>query len=454
MDLHHLFARPVTRREALRQMAAAAAIPPILAVPPVIRFAPVHRRASAGSFDAAVPRAWFDLMLRLIQRTPGYTPPVASRAVGCAGMALYEAIVPGMSGYVSLAGSVTDLPDLSGPGRDSASYHWPAVANAALASTMRDLFPTAAAALAADIDRLEQRLSTGAPPGILRRSAERGRKVAAAILAWSSGDGGHEGYLRNVAADYQPPVGPGNWVSTPPGFQRALQPYWGGNRPMALRSAAACDPGVHPPFSSDEDSAFFAEALEVYNTVNNLTVEQLAIARFWADDPGLTATPPGHSVSILGQVLGARDATLAEAAEAYVKVGIAVCDAFITCWYTKYVYNLLRPISYIQRYIDPGWGDPLPVGTPPFPEYTSGHSVQSAAAATVLTALFGDVAFTDHTHDALGLAPRSFGSFEEFAQEAAVSRLYGGIHFRAAIERGLTQGQCVGEAAVRLRTRM
>jgi len=319
---------------------------------------------------------------------------------------------------------------------------------------MRDLFPTAPAALAADIDRLEQRLSTGAPPGILRRSAERGRKVAAAILAWASGDGGHEGYLRNVAADYQPPVGPGNWVSTPPGFQRALQPYWGGNRPMALRSAAACDPGMHPPFSSDEGSAFFAEALEVYSTVDDLTDEQLVIARFWADDPGLTATPPGHSVSILGQVLEARDATLAEAAEAYAKVGIAVCDAFITCWYTKYVYNLQRPISYVRRYIDPGWGDPLPVGTPPFPEYTSGHSVQSAAAATVLTALFGDVAFTDHTHDALGLAPRSFGSFEEFAQEAAVSRLYGGIHFRSAIERGLTQGRCVGEAAVRLRTRM
>lgn len=150
-------------------------------------------------------------------------------------------------------------------------------------------------------------------------------------------------------------------------------------------------------------------------------------------------------MSILTQVLRVRDASLELAAEAYSKLGIAVADAFIACWRVKYQYNLLRPITYVRAYIDPHWGEPLPVVTPPFPEYTSGHSVQSGAAATVLADLLGEVRFTDHTHDVRGLPPRTFTSFTSAAHEAALSRLYGGIHFRPAIERGLAQGRIVGQ---------
>jgi hypothetical protein len=183
----------------------------------------------------------------------------------------------------------------------------------------------------------------------------------------------------------------------------------------------------------------------VYEAVNRLTPEQESIARFWSDDPGQTPTPPGHSISITTQVLRAADANLATAAEAYARVGMAVCDAFIACWYQKYVYNLIRPVTYLQRLVDPNWL-PLLV-TPPFPEYTSGHSVQSGAAFQVLTDLFGEgYSFVDHTHDDRGLAPRSFGSFLEAAEEAAISRLYGGIHFRAAIVNGIDQGRCIGRA--------
>jgi hypothetical protein len=130
---------------------------------------------------------------------------------------------------------------------------------------------------------------------------------------------------------------------------------------------------------------------------------------------------------------------------------MAVADAFIACWGSKYRYNLVRPVTCIRAVIDPTW---LPLlATPPFPEYTSGHSVQSAAAARVMTDLFGEVPFTDHTHDERGLAPRAFDSFVQAAEEAAVSRLYGGIHFQPAIERGLEQGTCVGLAVRRLRLR-
>jgi hypothetical protein len=438
--------RPLTRRRVLAGAAVGAAgLTPLgWIVPRQLRLSlPGVPPSPATEHDAAVPNAWFDLIRRLIQGTPGYTPPVASRALGCAGLSLYEAIVPGMPGYASLSGIVTGLPELPTPGMNVA-YHWPTVANSTLAAMARNLFPTAPADLLGEVDRLEERLAAGAPAGIRNRSIRRGRAIATAIHDWSKSDGGHEGYLRNFPADYVPPTGPGQWVPTPPAFLRALQPYWGSNRCMALHHASDCDPGPPPDFSTATDSAFFAEALEVVGTVNGLTAEQLAVARFWSDDPGTTATPPGHSVSILTQLLRARDSSLATAAEAYAKVGIAVCDAFISCWYVKYRHNLLRPISYIRANIDDRWGDPLPLATPPFPEHTSGHSVQSGAAAVVLTSFFGVTAFTDRTHEPRGLPARSFASFDAAAEEAAISRLYGGIHYRAAIERGLEQGRWIG----------
>jgi hypothetical protein len=403
-----------------------------------VRFPPVHE------FDAEVATAWFDLSSELVRTTPGFSPPVASRAFGYAGLALYEALVPGMEDLRSLTGVLPGLTAVPAAGRNR-TYDWPSVANSALADVLRGLFPASRAAAISDLEtRLNALMESGLPPGIRDRSQERGRQVAAAVVEWSKSDGGHEGYLRNFPA-YTPPLGPGLWVPTPPGFQPALQPYWGANRCLTIASGASCPPGEHPAYSEDPGSAFYAEGLETYEAIRMLTPEQEEIARYWADDPGLTPTPPGHSISIATQVLRAEDASLAAAAETYAKVGIAVCDAFTACWHQKYVYNLLRPVTYIQRLIDPNW-TPL-LTTPPFPEYTSGHSVQSGAAFQVLTDLFGaSYAFVDRTHEDRGLTPRTFGSFLEAADEAAISRLYGGIHFRAAIVNGVTQGRCVGSA--------
>jgi hypothetical protein len=406
-----------------------------------------RRFPGADEFGAEVPTAWFERSLELVQRTSGFSPPVASRAFGYAGLGLYEALVPGMSGFRSLEGVLAGLNPLPAAGTNGA-YDWPTVANAVLASTLRSLFPSAPSEQLAAIDALEAsfdaRLGPAFAPGVFARSRRRGREVAAAILQWSKGDGGHEGYLRNFPP-YDPPAGPGLWVPTPPGFLPALQPYWGRNRCFAIPRGDHCPPGDHPPFSEQAGSAFHAQALEVYETVNGVTAEQEAIARFWSDDPGATPTPPGHSISIATQALLQEGSSLATAAETYAKVGMAVCDAFIACWHQKYVYNLPRPVTYIRRLIEPAWL-PLLV-TPPFPEYTSGHSVQSGAAFQVLTDLFGDgLAFVDHTHDDRGLPARSFGSFFEAAEEAAISRLYGGIHYRAAIVNGIEQGKCIGRA--------
>lgn len=399
-----------------------------------------------GSFDAEVPTAWFDLSLILVRDTAGYSPPVASRSFGYAGVTLYEALVPGMPDHRSLVGQLSGLSALPQAGKNRA-YHWPTVANSALAEILRSLFPTASATNLAAIDDLEEEFadecSPTLPRGVFNRSVNRGRAVADAVFDWSTSDGGHEGYLNNFPP-YDRPVGPGLWVPTPPGFLPGLQRFWGSNRTFALASGADCPPGDPTPYSEDPASQFFAEAIEVYDTVNNLTPEQETIALYWSDDPVTTFTPPGHSVSMLTQVLRNLGSGLDVAAEAYAKVGMAAADAFISCWHVKYVYNLLRPVTCIQNLTDPAW---LPLRiTPPFPEYTSGHSTQSGAWAQVMTDLFGLMAFTDHSHDARGFAPRSFDSFLEAAEEAAVSRLYGGIHFRPANERGVTQGRCVGQA--------
>ncbi len=423
----------------------------LLPIPAVARLRPAI--PGAESFDADVATAWYDLTLRLIRQTPGYSPPVASRALAYTGVSLFESLVPGIADGRSLVGQVRGLTELPTAGRNAA-YDWSIVANNTLASIARSLFPTASVGNRAAIDALEAEILAGArhgvPLGVVQRSVDRGRQVAAAVFELSTTDGGHEAFADNFPP-YDPPVGPGLWVPTPPGFLPALQPYWGTCRTFASASGAACPPG--PPTAYDEDPAsrFFDEAHEVFAAVNGLSDEQRAIALFWSDDPGATVTPPGHSVSILTQTLRQRDASLADAAIAYAKVGMAVADAFICCWHTKFRVNLLRPVTYIRALIDPAWSSLLT--TPPFPEFTSGHSVQSGAAATVLTDLFGDVAFTDHTHDDRGLPSRSFRSFWDAAGEAAISRLYGGIHFRPAIDLGLEQGRCVGEHVNALRLR-
>jgi hypothetical protein len=218
-------------------------------------------------------------------------------------------------------------------------------------------------------------------------------------------------------------------------------------------SGAHCESGDHPQFSVAAGSQFYRDAVEVYDASNALTAEQVEIALFWSDDPGATPTPPGHSISILNQTIEADGLDLGRAAEAYLKVGIAVSDAFITCWNTKYRYNLVRPVTYIRDLIDGEWS-PL-LTTPPFPEYTSGHSVQSGAAFGVMADLFGDQhSLVDHTHDGRGVTPRTFTSFSQCAEEAAISRLYGGIHFKPAIELGLGQGRCVANAIANLRLRV
>jgi hypothetical protein len=402
----------------------------------------------SDAFPSDVASVWFDKLYDII-KSEATAPPPASRIYGVAAIALYEAIAPGARHARSLVGQLNRLSSVPEPKRNK-KHHWGAVANAALARTIRGIFfpsltPDNLNAIDAVEANFNARFQAEVPKPHYERSVAQGRAIADAILAWAATDGF---FTFNNCLDMPESV-PGAWEPTPPAFANPpLQPCWGQIRPMALISGAECSPWGHPRFLTDPGSRFFAQALEVYNTSQSLTEEQKTIASYWADGPGATGTPPGHWIAIVGQIARRDELSLATAAEAYARVGIAVTDAFIQCWSVKYAFNLQRPVTYIQDHIEATW---LPlIVTPPFPSYTSGHSTQSGAVAWVLTDMFGVKAFTDTLHDDHHLvpsqAPRSFGSFDEAAAEAAVSRLYGGIHYAFDNNHGLAAGQCIAQA--------
>ena len=432
--------------------------------------APAHAQATApgvarpaSDYSASVATEWFALALQLTQQTPGFSPPVASRALAYLGLALYESSVPGMPQHNSLAGQLNELSSLPLAQPDE-PLHWPTVANASMALMTRMMFSNASVENKARIDLLERNLPVKygqdfdpmfVTAEISNRSETFGKLMAMALMTWARTDGGHEawGPPRRTRQPYVPPSGAGQWSATPPAFGPALLPWWGENRLFALKSAADCPAPAPPGYSEDPSSAFYKEAQEVYRVSNQATQEQRQFALYWADDPGKTPTPAGHWVFIATDLLKARKATLANAAETYARLNIAMADAFIASWQAKYALNLMRPVTYVQLVIDSNWVPTL-MNTPPFPEYPSGHSVQSGAAAAVLAQAFGaDTGFTDNTHNDRGWGPRSFKSFKAAADEAALSRLYAGIHYRSAVELGKVQGQCIAQKALALKFR-
>ena len=392
------------------------------------------------SYSSGVAIAWMTMQLRIMATTT--LPNVTfTRPYAYGGIALYEAVVPGMPDYQSLKGQLNGLSGLPQTAHEL-SYHWPSSANAALAYINKNMFPTTSVANKASIDSLENALNLQyqdeANSETINRSIAFGKAIAQKVFEWSQTDG----YLHASDA-YTAPTGPGLWVPTPPAFAAASTPYWGDLRTIVPGSGNNAQPGAPIPYSENPSSDFYKMAKEVYDASLTLTPEQTAMALYWRDIPGVTT--PGHYVSILKQVLEKDRPMLDKAAVAYALGGITAYDAGISCWKTKYHYNLVRPITYIRAVLGHStWASLL--GTPAHPEYSSAHAVLSAATARVFSSLFGDhYSFTDHTYDYLGMAPRAFSSFRAFGEDAGNSRLYAGIHYQPSIDIGLKQGRKVAQ---------
>lgn len=400
--------------------------------------------AKAG---ANIPDAWYTLAIKLVRTVPNQNiAPIAARAFAYIGLAMYESVAPGMPKYQSIQKQLNGLPTL--PKINCGDfYFYPASANAALANMMHHMFGNTSSAQNFTIDSLENSFNSlfGSiiPKNDLDRSIAFGRSISNSIYTWSVSDGADQAYLNPYPTTYIPPTGIGLWV--PQTGQLAQLPYWGNTRTFIKNNATSTQPPPPLVYSTDPSSQLYKEELEVYNESINQDPEHVIIAKYWASLPG-----PCVSISILSSVLANKNAALSVAAEAYCKVGIAISDALVSCYKTKYVYNQLRPITYIQANFKSTW-KPL-LTTPPFPDYSSAHSVQTGAAARVLADIFGDsTTFTDNSINDLGFAPRTFTKFSDYANEVGLSRIYGGIHVRSSDFIGLASGNVVGEHVSALR---
>ncbi len=388
-----------------------------------------------------------------IMRYDIFSPPVASRIYAYSAVAAYEALRPGYPGYRSLAGQLNGLTPCPAP-EASKEYCFPLASAAALAKVGRHLvFSEESMDLMKDSLLTEfERMKI--PREVFKRSVAYGEAVADHIIAWSKTD--HYAETRSMPKFAIDAKNPARWVPTPPQHADALEPHWKLIRPWVLDSARQFKPIPHIPYSEDKNSDFYKAALEVYEVSKSIGDAERETALYWDCNPFEVTlaghlmialkkiSPAGHWVNITAHACRKANTPIMQTAEIYALVSLALADAFISCWAEKYTSALLRPETYINRHIDPDWR-PF-IESPPFPEHTSGHATISAAAATVLTQYFGDnFSFTDSTEVEFGMSARTFSSFYEASDQAAMSRLYGGIHYRIGNEGGRLNGRQIGK---------
>jgi len=384
-----------------------------------------------------------------------FSPPVASRIYAYACIAAYEPLVHGQPGYVSMAGQLKGLESMPQPEADL-DYCYPLASTKAFLETGKALIFSEHIMDDYEKDLMEKYKAMGIPQAVYDRSMEYGKAVSKHILSWADSDMYKE---TRTYPKYSIPEDVTKWTPTPPDYMDGIEPHWMLIRPMILDSAKQFVPPPPTPFNMDKNSQFYKELMEVYLAVKDATKDQLAIAEFWDCNPFVShhkghamfatkkITPGGHWMGIAYIASRKKKADLMQTAVAYALTSISLFDGFISCWDEKYRSNLVRPETVINRKLDEDWSPHLQ--TPPFPEYTSGHSVISSAAAITLTSIYGDnFDFVDSTEVEYGLPSRSFNSFIQASEEAAVSRLYGGIHYRPAIDLGVKQGRAIGQLVV------
>nr|WP_247716398.1 vanadium-dependent haloperoxidase [Sinomicrobium weinanense] len=388
-----------------------------------------------------------------------FSPPVASRIFAYPNIAAYEIITLENENYNSLAGQLPELTPIPRPDEGSPVNYRLAALIAHMDISQALIFSESR--LEVVKDSLYNTWKNTNPETFVA-SKTYGLRVAEHIKAWMNTDNYKQTRtMPKYTVDYD---APGKWIPTPPAYMDGIEPHWDKIRPFSLDSASQFRPAPPPPFSMEEGSAFYKEAWEVYEESNRITkagdeTEEVAIARFWDCNPYVSVTrghlmfatkkisPGAHWMGICKIACRKSGADFDRTVFAYTKTSMGIADGFISCWDEKYRSNLIRPETVINKYFDENWKPILQ--TPPFPEYTSGHSVVSGAASTVLTSVFGDdFAFDDDTETPFGLPVRHFSSFNLAAEEAAISRMYGGIHYRAAIEVGLKQGRSLGRHLV------
>jgi len=386
-----------------------------------------------------------------------FSPIVASRNYTYANVAAYQVIAGCYPDhYTSLGGQLRGLKNTPAPdkGKPLDAEFAALLAFCRLGEAVT--FP--AGSMKEYVDSLKQLANDhGMPTEIFNNSVAYADSVSNVIMAWSKGD--H--YLQTRgASEYTVMDSPGRWVPTPPAYSSAAEPHWREIRPLVLDSSNMFPvPAPYPYDMTDKNSDYYKQVMLSKTAVDSLTPEQIHIADFWDDNPfklnvsghlmfgTKKFSPPGHWMSIVGIAAEKAKADFPTTVTAFALTAISLFDAFIQCWDVKYAYNTIRPETVINKYVDPNWRPHLQ--TPPFPEYTCGHSTGSAAAAEALTSIFGDhFNYTDTTELEFGIANRSFKSFREAAVENNWARFYGGIHYHHSCQVSTQLGIKVGTLVV------
>lgn len=376
-----------------------------------------------------------------------FSPPVASRIYAYPAIAAYEVAALADPSYKSLMGQLNGFEKANFESQEEIYY--PLAALAAYYKVGTAMIFSEQLVRDHKENAYKEIREKGVPKKVFERSVAFGEQVADHVIAYSKKDNYHES---RSFEKYTVKSDAHTWQPTPPAYMEGIEPNWNKIRPFVMETADQFKSEPPTAFSTDPTSQFYKEAEEVFNVIKNLTKEQKDIAFFWDCNPYKVnvkghvmfaekkITPGGHWMGIASIASKAAKQDWKGTAETLAYTSIALFDAFIACWDEKYRSVLIRPETYINKYIDEDW---LPLlQTPPFPEYTSGHSVASNAAAEVLTKLFGESFYIyDSTEVAYGLPIREFNSFREAADEAAISRLYGGIHYMPAIVNGATKGK-------------
>ena len=384
-----------------------------------------------------------------------FSPPQASRIYAYPSIAAYEVMQQQDSSLTTLSGQLNGLTSSPKP-QQGVDYCYPVAAIAAFDEVAKALIFSEEKIAKVDSTLQQTFRDIGIPSKVYDRSIDYGHEVAQHILAWAMDDNYNQS---RSFAKYTVTDQADRWKPTPPGYMEGIEPHWRDIRPFVLDSAQQFTPPLPTDYSMDQNSQFYKELMEVYNVREALSEEETEIASFWDCNPYVLnvtghvmhaskkITPGGHWMGIAAIAAKKSNSSFAEATKAYALTSIALADGFISCWDEKYRSNLIRPETVINEHIDPDW---LPLlQTPPFPEYTSGHSVISSAAAVALTSIYGEnFSFDDDVEVPYGIPIRSFPSFIAASEEAAVSRLYGGIHYRPAIDNGVVQGRALGHYVV------
>jgi len=387
-----------------------------------------------------------------------FSPPVASRNYAYASIAGYEVIAAGNpSKFKSLVGQLNGLKKVAKP-VSSGKIDFEYAALIAFCKVGEAVtFPEGSLKLYTD-SLHELAAAHGMPAEVIKNSESYGKAVALSIMAWSKKDN----YLATRSTPkFSTKDSIWRWVPTPPGYFEAVEPHWGEIRTMVMHDAREYSVPPPPPFNiTDKNSLYYKYVILSKNTADSLTKEQVHIADFWDDNPQklnvdghvmfITKkfSPPGHWMGVVGIGAEKVKADYNTTVCAYAKTAIALFDGFIESWAAKYKYKTVRPETVIDKFFDPNWRPHLQ--TPPFPEYTCGHCTISAAAAEALTSVLGDhVAYTDTTELLFGIKSRSYKSFRDAANETALSRFYGGIHFYNSCMVSHDFGKIVGDTVVK-----